>query len=464
MSSAISSFAVPEMPVFSAAELAAWSQGSWQGAVPAAVGGFGNDSRRLAAGEAFVALRTERRDGHDFLGDARARGAACALVSRRVSDPLPQLLVDDTLGGLQRIASAWRDRLLIPVIGVTGSVGKTSTKEMLRAALGPRVHATAANLNNTLGVPLTLLGADPSRHDALVVEAGMSEPGELRASAQVLRPDIAVVTAVRAVHLAGLGSLAGIAREKAELPRALAPGGEAFLPAETLRHPAFAELANRCVALCREGEPAPSGVRRVVRMRLAPAAGGWVLSLVDGSAAPWQLGLGPITRGQAGNAALAALAAARAGAKPAAIAGALAAWRPLPGRGSVHWVDGRPLYVDCYNASPASLADAAEAFVRQTRGPRLLVIGGMAELGPDSGRLHRESGLALPLEPGDAVIGHGGDAPALAAACGGQSVDDLAEVAARVAAHPGPVFIKGSRAHALERALPPALRETLGFH
>ena len=452
------------MPAFAAADLAAWSLGSWQGDAPASVSGFGNDSRRLASGEAFVALRSDRRDGHDFLGDARARGAACALVSRRVSDPLPQLLVDDPLAALQRIASAWRDRLRIPVVGVTGSVGKTSTKEMLRAALGPRVHATAANLNNTLGVPLTLLGADPARHDALVVEAGMSEPGELRASAQVIRPDVAVVTAVRAVHLAGLGSLAAIAREKAELPRALAPGGEVFLPAETLRHPVFAEMADRCVVLCREDEPAPSGVRRVVRMRLAAAEAGWILTLVDASATPVELLLGPVTRGQAGNAALAALAAARAGAKPAAVASALAQWRPLPGRGSVHWLEGRPLYVDCYNASPASLADAAEAFVRQTRGPRLFVIGGMAELGPDSGRLHRESGLSLPVEPGDAVIGHGGDAPALAAACGGRSMDDIAEVAARVAAHPGPVFIKGSRAHALERALPTVLRETLGFH
>lgn len=452
------------MPSFDPNALATWSSGRWHGPAPASVGGFGNDTRALGAGEAFVALRTARRDGHDFLGDARARGASCALVSRLVSDPLPQLVVDDTLRGLQRIASAWRSSLRLPVIGVTGSVGKTSAKEMLRAALGPRAHATAANLNNTLGVPLALLQTDPVLHVAAVIEAGMSEPGELGVSARVLRPDVAVVTNVRPVHLAGLGTLAAIAREKAELVRALAPEGEAFLLAETLRHEPFAELAASCVALCREEEPGPAGARRLARFRLEPVSGGWVLAVSDPALGELSVALGPVSRGQATNAALVALAAVRAGAKPSAVAAALAGWRPLPGRGSVHWVDNRPLYVDCYNASPASLADAAEAFVRQTAGPRLFVLGGMAELGADSPRLHREAGAALPLGPGDAVIGFGGDAPALAAACGGRSAADLAEIADLIQAHRGPVLIKGSRAHALERALPPAVRQTLGFH
>lgn len=354
----------------------------------------------------------------------------------------------------------------MPVIGVTGSVGKTSVKEMLRSALGPRAHATAANLNNTLGVPLTLLRADPALHEAAVVEAGMSEPGELAVSARVLRPDVAVVTNVRAVHLAGVGTLAGVAREKSELVRALAPGGEAFVLAETLAHPAFAEVAAACVAVCMDGEAPPAGVRRSASLVLEPRAGGWSLALRDPVLGSLELALGPISRGQAINAGLAALAALRAGAGAGAdaVASSLVAWRPLAGRGSVHLVAGRPLYVDCYNASPASLADAAETFVRQTKGPRLFVIGGMAELGADSARLHREAGLALPLGPGDRVVGFGGDAPALAAACGGASLADIAEVAAAIAGHPGPVLIKGSRAHALERALPAGLRETLGFH
>lgn len=452
------------MPTFDPSALASWSLGRWEGRAPAAIAGFGNDTRALAPGEAFVALRTARRDGHDFLGDARARGASCALVSRSVPDPLPQLVVDDALLGLQRIAAAWRSGLLMPVLGVTGSVGKTSVKEMLRAALGPRAQATVANLNNTLGVPLTLLRADPALHDAVVVEAGMSEPGELGVSARVLRPDVAVVTNVRAAHLAGLGSIEAIAREKSELVRALAPAGEAFLPAEALLHRAFADVAPACVALCHEEEPAPAGARRVARFSLAPADQGWTLEVRDPELGALAFRLGPISRGQAANAALAALAARRVGAGPESVVAAIAAWRPLPGRGSVHLSGGRPLYVDCYNASPASLADAAETFVRQTRGPRLFVLGGMAELGADSPRLHREAGLALPLGPGDQVIAFGGDAPALAAACGGTVMDDIAAVAAAIAAHPGPVLLKGSRAHALERALPAEIRATLGFH
>lgn len=452
------------MPNFAPSALATWSSGRWEGHVPAAVVGFGNDTRLLGAGEAFVALRTARRDGHDFLEAARASGAACAVVSRRVSDPLPQLIVDDTLAGLQRIAAAWRQTLRMPIVGVTGSVGKTSAKEMLRVALGARTHATHANLNNTLGVPLTLLRADPALHDAAVVEVGMSEPGELGVSARVLAPDVAVITRVSAAHLAGVGSLAAIAREKSELVRALSPTGEAFLSAETLAHAAFTDLVSVCVALCQEGQVAPAGVRRVARMQLSAQEGGWALTLIDPELGQLHLKLGPISRGQASNAALAALAALRAGGKADAIQAALVAWRPLAGRGSVHFVDGRPLYVDCYNASPASLADAAEAFVRQTRGPRLFVIGGMAELGTESDRLHREAGRTLPLESGDRVIGFGGDGPALAEACGGRSLTKITEVADAISQHPGPVLIKGSRSHALERALPSPLRETLDFH
>lgn len=452
------------MPTFDPLELAAWSDGTWLSAPPRQVTGFANDTRLLRAGDAFVALPTARRDGHDFLPDARARGAACALVSRPVDDPLPQLRVDATLPALGRLAAAWRDRLRFPVVAVTGSVGKTSTKEMLRAALGDRCHATVANLNNLLGVPLSLLAADPALHDAAVIEVGMSEPGELGASAAVVRPDIAVVTAVRAVHLAGVGSLERIAAEKSELVRHLAPGGEAFAPCSLLAHPAFAALAPRVVALAAPREEPAVAPRRIARLALVADGPGWRAEVSDPLLGEVSLVLGPVSEGQARNAALAALAARRAGAPAAAVVAALAAWSPLPGRGSVHVVHGREIHVDCYNASPASLADAAAAFVRRTRGPRLLVLGGMAELGADSRRLHAEAGAALPLGPGDRVLAFGGDADALAAACGGEVAADLDALAAAIAAHPGPVLVKGSRAHALERALPPAVQSALAFH
>jgi UDP-N-acetylmuramoyl-tripeptide--D-alanyl-D-alanine ligase len=272
------------------------------------------------------------------------------------------------------------------------------------------------------------------------------------------------VTNVRSAHLEGCGSIEGVAQEKAELIRALARDGEAFILAETLQFKAFDDLRGRCVALCEEGETAPDGVRRTARYSLQSVNQGWHLQLCDPELGELSVELGPISQGQAHNAALASLAALRSGAKSADIVKALSAWRPLSGRGSVHDFSGQPLYIDCYNASPASLADAAQTFVRQTKGLRLFILGGMAELGAESIRLHQDAGRALPLSPGDHVIVYGGDAPALAAACGGRVAMDHAELAAAIQAHRGPILLKGSRAHTLERALPEALRKTLGFH
>ncbi|NBU85354.1 MAG: hypothetical protein EBS21_12415, partial [Sphingomonadaceae bacterium] len=193
----------------------------------------------------FVAVRTDRRDGHDFLSDARDKGASCALVSRPVADALPQLVVDDVLAGLRRIAHAWRQCFQGQVIGVTGSVGKTSTKELLAALLGADAFVTEANLNNLIGVPLMLLRVEPGRHRFAVIEAGMSVPGELAISAQVIRPDLVIVTAVTPVHLEGLGTMAVVAREKATLVAALPPAGRAILPVALLGWAEFAAQARR---------------------------------------------------------------------------------------------------------------------------------------------------------------------------------------------------------------------------
>ncbi len=452
------------MPHLDPQHLADWSYGTWGNTRPEQITGMGIDTRQLRAGQGFVAVTTARRDGHDFLSDARARGASCALVNRVMDDPLPQLLVNDTLVALRRIAAGWRESFPFPVVAVTGSVGKTSTKEMLRACLGAKAHATEANLNNTLGVPLTLLAADPATASSAVIEVGMSEPGELGLSAQVVRPDVAVVTAVAEVHLEGVGSLAGIAHEKAELVRHLAPSGEAFVPSHLLVHQAFAQLASRLVALVFNQDEVPKGVRRVVPVQLQAEGAGWSLKISDPVLGAFHLLLGDIPEGHARNAALAALAARRAGATVSDITQALAAWRPLAGRGSIHRDGPRELHIDCYNASPASLADAAAAFVRRTQAPRLWVLGGMAELGARSRELHAQAGRNLPLGKGDRVIGFGGDADALAEACGGSVMQDLSALTAAIAAWSGPVLIKGSRAHTLERALPEAVRQTLGFH
>ncbi|MFM7397495.1 MAG: UDP-N-acetylmuramoyl-tripeptide--D-alanyl-D-alanine ligase [Verrucomicrobiota bacterium] len=456
------------MPCFAPERLVRWSGGRWTCAPAVPVTGFSVDSRVLAPGEAFVALRTARRDGHDFLADARARGASCALVSRMVSDALPQLVVDDAQAGLRRIAAAWRAAFSGPVIGVTGSVGKTSTKDLLGALLGPAAFVTEANLNNTLGVPLMLLRTDPSVHRWAVIEAGMSLPGELGVSARVLSPDVAIVTAVAAVHLEGVGDLAGVALEKSQLVAALRPGGRAVLPASLLAWPPFTALADRCVAVRFVGEPGPAvPPARLVEAALGGDASGRRTLTLDGRT----LTLGPVSDGLARNAALAVVAAGLVGADESAVSAALASWTPAAGRGSVHVEGARSWYVDCYNSSPASLLDSASCFDRLSRDDaegRLWILGGMAELGADSLRMHREAFAALPVRAGDLVVAFGGDAPdaldAVPASTARLAAASHAELAVAAASRRGFVFVKGSRSHALERALPESVRTQVHFH
>ncbi len=457
------------MPTFSTADLAAWSGGRWTVAPRAAVTGFGTDTRALCAGDVFVAVRTERRDGHDFLGAARSQGATCALVERSVADDLPQLVVDDSLAALRRVAARWRANFPGCVIGVTGSVGKTSTKEMLAALLGAEAFVTEANLNNLIGVPLMLLRVEPGLHRFAVIEAGMSVPGELGISAAVIRPDLAIVTNVAPVHLEGVGSLAGIAREKATLVAELAPGGRGIIPAELLVWPEFAVHAARCIAVQFEGEAAPAvAPARLVRASFLTDPRGQRSLVLDGEVFP----LAPISDGLARNATLALVAALESGRPSAELAAVTAKWIPPAGRGSVHIEGDRTFYVDCYNSSPVSLLDSACAFDRLSRSsasPRLFLLGGMAELGPPSAQLHRDCGAQLPLRSGDHVVVFGGESAALLQGVALPGVElsvaaSVEDAAACVAAHHGFVFVKGSRSFALERCLPDSLRSALSFH
>jgi len=457
------------MPTFSSADLAAWAGGRWAVTPRTAVTGFGTDTRALRAGDVFVAVRTERRDGHDFLGAARSQGATCALVERPVADDLPQLVVDDSLAALRRVAARWRANFPGRVIGVTGSVGKTSTKEMLAALLGAEAFVTEANLNNLIGVPLMLLRLEPGLHRFAVIEAGMSVPGELGLSAAVIRPDLAIVTNVAAVHLEGVGSLAGIAREKATLVAELSPGGRAIIPAALLDWPEFAAQTARCIAVQFEGEAAPAVVpARLVRASFLTDARGQRSLVLDGEVFP----LAPISDGLARNAALALVAALELGRPSVELAAVTAHWIPPAGRGSVHVEGERTFYVDCYNSSPASLLDSARAFDRVSRvaaSPRLFLLGGMAELGPTSAQLHRDCGAQLPLRSGDQVVVFGGESAALLQGVALQGVElsvaaSVDAAAASVAAHRGFVFLKGSRSFALERCLPDSLRSALSFH
>ena len=453
---------------FAPESLASWSQGKWSQLPTQPIPGFSADTRTLHAGDTFVAIKTGQRDGHDYLKQARERGAACALVSRAVADELPQLVVDDSLTGLRRIAAAWRQQFTGLVVGVTGSVGKTSTKDLLGLLLGSSAFITEANLNNLLGVPLMLLRLDATKHRFAVIEAGMSVPGELKISAQVMRPNLAIVTTVAPVHLEGVATLAGVAREKSALVAALAPGGKAIIPASLLAWPDFQPFADRTWAVQFAGDAAPAvKPARLIKASLE-ATGAQRTLTIDGVS----YALPMVSDGLAHNAALAVVVALEAGVTPGAIRQVLAHWLPSLGRGSVHTLADQKFYIDCYNSSPTSLLDAAQCFHQLSMAearPRLFVIGGMGELGTEAAKLHRECGAQLPVRAGDTVIGwsgHAGDLLAGIQVAGVQKVlaNSLTEVAAAIGHHHGFIFIKGSRSCTLERALPSALQAQITFH
>lgn len=451
---------------------AAWSGGS----VPGKIAGAAIDTRKILPGEIFVAIKTENRDGHGFLETARERGAAGALVSRFVPEvALPQLVVPDTVAALQKLATEYSRAVRsrseserVPVIfAVTGSVGKTSTKDLLAQILSQEAPtlSTEKNLNNTLGVPLTLLKFNPKIHRFAVVEAGMSVPGELGISAEMICPDIAVVTNVKPVHLEGLGSMNAIAREKSELPRHCASGGKAFFYEELLRYESFRELRNATILVPDSAKESfvENGVRVPVPTALRETADGFEITTASRNFFAKN-----ISRGLAENAAL-AVAAVSNFVSDEKIQAALDARRPSANRGEVRErEDGAgKIFVDCYNASPASMLDSARAFAKRfpasARTPRLFVLGGMGELGAESVRLHREVGEALPLDASTDVLAlFGGNAPLIgegAVARGFpparvQVFADIEALRARVAEFRGNVMIKGSRAFALERAVP----------
>ena len=450
----------------------------WRGGsgVPGEISGATIDSRKILSGEIFIAIKTEIRDGHDFLEAARERGAAGALVSRFVPEiALPQLVVADVLEALRRVARAWRECVSGTVVGVTGSVGKTSTKDLLKkifSASAP-THATYANLNNTLGVPLTILGARVVEN--LVVEAGMSVPGELDCSAQMIFPDIALVTNVKPAHLEGLGSMENIAREKSALARCVAENGLAIFPADLLRYEAFRALSCRriVVSFCAEDFAlARDSGAEIVRAEISELADGFSLTLSGCDSA---FALPGFSRGLAENSALAVCAARAAGIEEDSVRGSLARWRPSANRGE--WRDfpdgsGRKIFVDCYNASPASMLDSVRAFVRRERelgnarnvcAQKLFVLGGMGELGADSGKFHFEVGANLPLDfASDTLALFGGDAEQTGAGAISKGFPrervfvfgDVERLREFVAAFPGDVMVKGSRAFALERVVP----------
>jgi UDP-N-acetylmuramoyl-tripeptide--D-alanyl-D-alanine ligase len=466
------------MPVFSPDQLASWASGKWTRPPAAALTSFTTDTRQLRTGQVFVALRTEKRDGHDFLVDAQAAGASAAIVSRPEPDlALAQLVVKEPLVAFQCIAREHRRSFRGPVIGVSGSAGKTSTKNLLALLLGGEsagVLATEGNLNNHLGVPLTLTRLEPERHKFAVIEAGISGPGEMEVLAAMIEPDFAIITLVGPAHLQELGGLEGVAKAKAALPRAVRTGGSALFPQSCCQFAAFRDLRVNAWRLGRADLPivADQPLSNTF-FTLIQCAEETLIAMRDSvSGKALNFALRRVSDGMAQNAALAIRAAILLGVRAETIRGRLAAWQPAALRGELRRAEGRLLYIDCYNANPAAMGDALDAFyaLAPDDEPRLLVIGCMEELGVESPMYHRALGRSIRLRPQDQLIIIGDAAESVREGVLGhldqpgqvEVVTSLEVARSRLAGFRGAVFIKGSRRYRLETILSEA--EGAGAH
>jgi UDP-N-acetylmuramoyl-tripeptide--D-alanyl-D-alanine ligase len=346
--------------------------------------GVSIDSRMVQPGELFVALIGETGDGHAHVADALAKGAAGAVVHRApdcVANPGRLLRVADTLAGLTALGAFARARFSGRVVGVTGSVGKTTTKEMLRAVLakaGP-THAAVASYNNHWGVPLTLARMPPDAAFA-VIEIGMNHAGEILPLALLARPHVALITAITSAHVGNLGSVEAIADEKASILKGLEPGGAAVLPADS---PLFANLRAHAVG----ASVILFGTDAMADVRLLESA-----SDADGNDVTVEIGdarvhfrMSAPGRHMASNAAAALAVSAALGLDPLGSAAALAGFAPVGGRGArrrIQVANGEILLLDeSYNASPAAVRAALAVLALQPAARRVAVLGDMLELG-----------------------------------------------------------------------------------
>jgi len=424
----------------------------------ASFSGVSTDSRHIVTGELFVALRGENFDGHDFVAAAQARGAVAALVAADAAESLqalglPLLVVADTRLALGALAADWRARFALPLIAVTGSNGKTTTKEMiaciLKAAYGDAVLATQGNFNNDIGLPLTLLRMRAA-HRAAIIELGMNHPGEIAYLTAIARPTVALVTNAQRAHLAGMGSLEAIATEKGSIYAGLGEAGVAVVNADDEWAGVWrAQNAGRRIVSFGLEQPAEvSGQCQVhgLENRLTLSAQGEQIEIA--------LALPGLHNAR--NALAAAAAALAAGLPLAAVREGLLAFRGVKGRLQRRAApNGAVLLDDTYNANPDSVRAGIDVLAA-TIGKKVLVLGDMGEIGEMAGQFHDEIGGYAKSQGVDRLLAFG-EASALAAhnfGSGGQhfkKIEELIEVLLAELTPDTTVLVKGSRFMRMER-------------
>ena len=439
-----------------------------------ALRGVSTDSRAAAPGNVFVALRGDRHDGHEHLAQAIERGAKAVIVDREVevASGVGVFRVDDTLAALGALAGHHRRRYDIPLVAITGSVGKTSTKELVAAALagiGKRVASTRGNLNNRIGVPLTLFTLGPD-HDAAVIEIGMNVPGEIADLTAITAPTIGVVTAVAQVHTEGVGGIEGVAREKGAL---LAGLGENAVAVWNADEPRLADYAARAPRRIGFGRVEEADVR-LVRWELDGHGGTLASYRVPGREGPLEARLAMLGESASVNAAAAlAVISVIEGARLEEAAAALRAVPPADHRMvPIELASGLLVIDDTYNASPRSAVAALEtaALLASERGGALIaVLGDMLELGREAERLHADVGREAVRAGARALIAcgelmtHAGRAAINATASEPRgarakvvllkSADDAAACARDIAGERDVILVKGSRGMRMERVV-----------
>ncbi|MBA4141496.1 MAG: UDP-N-acetylmuramoyl-tripeptide--D-alanyl-D-alanine ligase [Nitrosospira sp.] len=430
--------------------------------------GVSTDSRTVARGDLFVALTGEKFDGHDFIAEVKEKGAAAAMIQRgpgvRNREPgIPLLLVENTRLALGQLAAHWRRRFSIPVVAVTGSNGKTTVKEMIASILryasgewdatgGPgKVLATEGNLNNDIGVPLTLLRLR-ERHEFAVIEMGMNHSGEISYLTRLVKPGVALITNAGTAHMEELGSVEAVAGAKGEIFEGLDQHGTAVINADDLHAPLWRRLAGtrKVMEFGLEAEPAVSA-----RFHLDLFSSNISLLLPDGVQ---QVELQVPGEHNVRNAIAAAAVAVVMGVGPNAIASGLGAFRGVKGRMQrKRGLHGATVIDDTYNANPDSVR-AALAVLANGGGHKILVLGDMGELGARARELHESIGMEARRAGVDTLLALG-DFSAYAAAkfgAGAQHFRKVEELVAELEGLLAPgvtLLIKGSRFMQLERVV-----------
>ncbi len=457
------------MPCLNPDALCSWSEGQWFGSPRSHPEGLCIDSRKINENELFVALRAER-DGHDFIADAWRKGAAGAMVDHRIDDlQCPQLVVSDTLRGMQRIAQGHRRTFGGSMIAITGSCGKTSTKEILKVVLKNSL-CTEGNLNNHLGIPLTLCRIDPSVHERAVIEAGISQTGEMLDLSKLIDAEFVVITSIGEAHLEGLGSVEEIAAEKSRLWTGSRRNPMAVFPEDCLAYESIKREFNSgrdCLVLC-EGPPKQNNCsHRFAHYQVSPlkdySGGKSRLTIWRHGLSPIEAAISNVSKGMARNLALAFLLAWKIGLADEEICERLPQYRSFGLRGSRLSGRGNDYFLDCYNANPLSMVDTMDFFTREFRSrPKLYVLGGMDELGSNGASLHEKVGEKIRLESQDRVVLVGNDAagmvPGILRSGGGMAqiecFEKTADATSMIEEFEGAILFKGSRSYNLESLVP----------